>query len=46
MKIKTSELQGSALDWAVAKCVSAEQEMLHLSLQQALMEPTNVWAKL
>ena len=26
MKIKTSELQGSALDWAVAKCEGATEE--------------------
>lgn len=38
MKIKTSELSGAALDWAVAKCEAADDE--HFA---ALVEPMNCY---
>jgi len=45
MKIKTSELQGAALDWAVAKCEGFKP---HASVSIVIMKtysPTTSWAQ-
>lgn len=38
MKIKTSELTGPALDWAVAKCESVEVEYLNDGITRCLLQ--------
>jgi len=52
MKIETSELQGAALDWAVAKCEFVEVEYLEDGITQCLLQkpsgryaPSTDWAQ-
>ena len=51
MKIKTSELTGAALDWAVAKCEGFDPETLNTktgvvySLRYGVYTPSTDWAQ-
>ena len=51
MKIKTSELTGAALDWAVAKCAGVDPETLNTktgvvySLRYGVYTPSTNWAQ-
>jgi hypothetical protein len=52
MKIKTSELQGAALDWAVAKCEGVAVEYVDDEITQCLLQkpsgryaPSTDWAQ-
>lgn len=50
MKIKTAELTGAALDWAVAKCVGSDPEITQyggttaLRFEHRLYSPSTDWA--
>lgn len=52
MKIKTSELQGAALDWAVAKCEAPGKESFDLyydrciaTLNNIVFRPSDTWSQ-
>ena len=51
MKVKTSELTGAALDWAVAKCEGFDPETLNTktgvvySLRYGVYRPSTDWAQ-
>ena len=54
MKIKTSELTGAALDWAVAKCEGVEVEYINDGITRCLLRvspftgrysPSTIWAQ-
>lgn len=44
MKIITSELQGSALDWAVAKCEGINYEVIDGGLDWHCPDYSTIWA--
>lgn len=46
MKIKTSELQGAALDWAVAKCEGLMQGQIAVDgVSRGFYKPSTDWAQ-
>ena len=44
MKVKTSELSGAALDWAVVKCKGVMDDLIGFTLEQGYT-PSTDWAK-
>jgi len=44
MKIKTNELSGAALDWAVVKCKGVMDDLIGFTLEQGYT-PSTDWAK-
>jgi hypothetical protein len=46
MKVKTSELQGAALDWAVAKCEGLMQGQIAIDgVTRGFYKPSTDWAQ-